>query len=46
LAGHEIIRQRRRDLALVRMTPDILYDQKEVVDDFGARSPNAVILPR
>lgn len=26
-AGHEIIRQRRRDLTLVRMTPDILYDQ-------------------
>ena len=26
-AGHEIIRQGRRDLTLVRMTPDILYDQ-------------------
>ena len=26
-AGHEIIRQRRRDLHLVRMTPDLLYDQ-------------------
>lgn len=26
-AGHEIIRQRRRDLHLVRMTPDIVYDQ-------------------
>ena len=26
-AGHEIIRQRRRDLTLVRMTPDIVYDQ-------------------
>ena len=26
-AGHEIIRQRRRDLTLVRMTPDLLYDQ-------------------
>lgn len=26
-AGHEIIRQGRRDLSLVRMTPDILYDQ-------------------
>lgn len=26
-AGHEVIRQRRRDLTLVRMTPDILYDQ-------------------
>ncbi|MPZ63622.1 MAG: CoA transferase subunit A [Propionibacteriales bacterium] len=27
LAGHEIIRQRRRDLTLVRMTPDLVYDQ-------------------
>ena len=26
-AGHEVIRQRRRDLELIRMTPDILYDQ-------------------
>src|SRR5690606_38221470 len=26
-AGQEIIRQRRRDLELVRMTPDIVYDQ-------------------
>ena len=26
-AGHEIIRQRRTDLTLIRMTPDILYDQ-------------------
>jgi glutaconate CoA-transferase subunit A len=26
-AGHEIIRQRRRDLTLVRMTPDVVYDQ-------------------
>lgn len=26
-AGHEIIRQRRRGLTLVRMTPDIVYDQ-------------------
>jgi glutaconate CoA-transferase subunit A len=26
-AGHEIIRQRRRDLTLVRLTPDIIYDQ-------------------
>jgi glutaconate CoA-transferase subunit A len=25
--GHELIRQERRDLALVRMTPDIVYDQ-------------------
>jgi glutaconate CoA-transferase subunit A len=26
-AGHEIIRQRRRDLTLARMTPDLIYDQ-------------------
>ncbi len=26
-AGHEIIRQRRRDLVLARMTPDLIYDQ-------------------
>lgn len=26
-AGHEVIRQRRRGLTLVRMTPDVLYDQ-------------------
>jgi glutaconate CoA-transferase subunit A len=26
-AGHEVIRQKRRNLTLVRMTPDILYDQ-------------------
>lgn len=26
-AGHEIIRQRRRDLTLARLTPDLLYDQ-------------------
>jgi glutaconate CoA-transferase subunit A len=26
-AGHEIIRQGRRDLTLARMTPDLIYDQ-------------------
>ena len=26
-AGHEVIRQERRDLTLIRMTPDIIYDQ-------------------
>src|SRR6185295_3378193 len=26
-AGHEVIRQGRRDLTLIRMTPDLLYDQ-------------------
>jgi glutaconate CoA-transferase subunit A len=26
-AGHEVIRQRRRNLSLIRMTPDVIYDQ-------------------
>jgi len=26
-AGHEIIRQQKRDLTLIRMTPDVIYDQ-------------------
>jgi len=26
-AGHEIMRQKRRNLTLIRMTPDVLYDQ-------------------
>jgi glutaconate CoA-transferase, subunit A len=26
-AGHEVIRQDRRDLTLIRMTPDLIYDQ-------------------
>ncbi|HET7487495.1 MAG TPA: CoA-transferase [Acidimicrobiales bacterium] len=26
-AGHELIRQRRRDLTLARLTPDVVYDQ-------------------
>src|SRR4051794_41312998 len=26
-AGHEIIRQKRRDLTLARLTPDVIYDQ-------------------
>src|SRR5256714_15474609 len=26
-AGHEIIRQGRRDLTLARLTPDLIYDQ-------------------
>src|SRR5215510_7003717 len=26
-AGHEIIRQRLRDLTLIRLTPDLIYDQ-------------------
>ncbi len=26
-AGHEVIRQQRRGLTLIRMTPDVIYDQ-------------------
>jgi glutaconate CoA-transferase, subunit A len=26
-AGHEIVRQRRRELTLIRMTPDLIHDQ-------------------
>jgi glutaconate CoA-transferase subunit A len=26
-AGHEIIRQKRKNLSLIRMTPDLIYDQ-------------------
>jgi glutaconate CoA-transferase subunit A len=26
-AGHEILRHQRRDLHLIRMTPDLIYDQ-------------------
>ena len=26
-AGHEIIRQKRRGLTVIRMTPDVIYDQ-------------------
>ena len=26
-AGHEVIRQRKKDLSLIRMTPDLIYDQ-------------------
>src|SRR6478736_9769071 len=26
-AGHELIRQARRELTLIRMTPDLIYDQ-------------------
>src|SRR5436305_13542626 len=25
-AGHEILRQKKRDLHLIRMTPDLIYD--------------------
>src|SRR4029077_3481627 len=30
-AGHELLRQGRRDLELIRMTPDLLYDQMIVM---------------
>src|ERR1700719_1055899 len=26
-AGHEVVRQERRNLTLLRMTPDVIYDQ-------------------
>ena len=26
-AGHELLRQRRSELELIRMTPDVLYNQ-------------------
>ena len=26
-AGHEVVRQQKRNLTLVRMTPDLIYDQ-------------------
>jgi glutaconate CoA-transferase subunit A len=26
-AGHEIVRQARRNLTVIRMTPDLIYDQ-------------------
>lgn len=26
-AGHEVIRQKRKDLTLIRLTPDLIYDQ-------------------
>jgi glutaconate CoA-transferase subunit A len=41
-AGHEIIRQKRKNLTLIRMTPDLIYDQmigmgcaKKVVFSWG-----------
>ena len=40
-AGHEIIRQGRRNLTLVRMTPDVIYDQLIVT---GRREEAAVLL--
>jgi glutaconate CoA-transferase, subunit A len=43
-AGHEIVRQERRELTLIRMTPDLIYDQligmgcaRRMVEADGAR---------
>src|SRR4051795_77571 len=51
-AGHEIIRQGRRDLTVVRMTPDVVYDQmigmgavKRMVFSYGG-NPGVGSLPR
>jgi glutaconate CoA-transferase subunit A len=51
-AGHEIIRQGLRDLTLIRMTPDLLYDQmigagcaRKVVFSWGG-NPGVGSLPR
>src|SRR5215469_11406670 len=51
-AGHELIRQRRRDLTLIRMTPDLLYDQligmgmvRKLVFSWGG-NPGVGSLPR
>ena len=42
--GHEIVRQERRELTLIRMTPDLIYDQligmgcaRRMVEADGAR---------
>ena len=49
-AAHEIIRQRRRDLTLCRLTPDVIYDQMscrlrtKLV--FSGREPGRGSLPR
>ena len=40
-AGHEIIRQGRRDLTLVRLTPDIVYDQ--MIGMGCARTPRLLL---
>src|SRR5438046_6641615 len=37
-AGHEIIRQRKRDLTLARMTPDVIYDQMVAGGEIGRAS--------
>lgn len=51
-AGHELIRKRRRDLTLIRMTPDVIYDQligvgaaRKLVFSWGG-NPGVGSLPR
>ena len=51
-AGHELIRQGKRDLTLVRMTPDVIYDQligagcaRRLVFSWGG-NPGVGSLPR
>jgi glutaconate CoA-transferase subunit A len=51
-AGHEVIRQRRKRLTLIRMTPDLIYDQmigmgcaEKVVFSWGG-NPGVGSLPR
>src|SRR6059058_805790 len=51
-AGHEIIRQGRRNLTVVRMTPDVIYDQligagcvSKIVFSWGG-NPGVGSLPR
>ena len=42
-AGHEIIRQGRKDLTLIRMTPDLIYDQ---MIGMGLRAATGLFLGR
>ena len=42
-AGHELIRQGKRDLTLIRMTPDLIYDQD---DRDGLREQDDLLLGR
>src|ERR1700749_3484386 len=51
-AGHEVIRQSKRDLTLIRMTPDLIYDQligmgaaRKLVFSWGG-NPGVGSLPR
>ncbi len=51
-AGHEIVRQQKRDLCLMRMTPDLIYDQligmgcvRKLIFSWGG-NPGVGMLPR